>query len=138
MRFREFFKAFIFPIIVFFIHLFLFYFNFYLTFTWLDIPMHFLGGFAMAFTYFSLVRILQREGYLGKMHPFILFLFIISLVTLIAVLWEFAEFIADFFLNASVQMGLVDTMLDFFMGLVGGAFGFFFRYKLINLSENFF
>jgi hypothetical protein len=36
------------------------------------------------------------------------------------VIWEFGEFTLDFLFDTVAQAGLEDTMLDMFLGLVGG------------------
>lgn len=130
-------KTFTFPAIIFLIHLILIYFNSYLIYGWIDVPMHFLGGFAVSFTYFSLIKILQKNNYLSKMNNLIFFIFVISLVALTAVLWEFAEFIIDLSLKINVQKGLQDTMLDLFLGLVGGIAGFLIKDNFLNNTNNY-
>ena len=90
--------------------------------------MHLLGGFSIAISFFLMIRILQKESFLGKMHPLILFVFIISLVSTAAVLWEFAEFIFDKVFYLSIQRSLEDTLGDLFFGLLGGIVGFLWSY----------
>jgi hypothetical protein len=46
---------------------------------------------------------------------------ILGLTSLAAVVWEFAEFVADQKFGAHTQPGLEDTLLDLFLGLLGGA-----------------
>lgn len=130
MLFSKIIKTFKFPAVILLIHLILIYFNLYSIKEWIDIPMHFLGGFAVAFTYRSILKILQKNNYLGKINNLILFIFIISLVALTAVLWEFAEFIMDFIFKFNAQASLEDTMLDLFLGLVGGLAGFLIKDNL--------
>ena len=119
MQVRGFFSTLKFPIVVFIIHLFLFYFNFYLIFPWLDIPMHFLGGFSIALSYTSFLFNMHVKK-LAHLRKDLFFLFVISFVALTAMLWEFLEFGLDISLNLNSQMGLVDTILDMFLGLAGG------------------
>jgi len=61
-------------------------------FLWLDIPMHFLGGVAVASSFLLTLNYLQKEKYL-KINRLFLFIFAVSIVSLFAVLWEFYEFL---------------------------------------------
>lgn len=79
---------------------------------WFDSLMHFLGGISIALgMYFWL----QHE----RSQPSALFFFLIVVGTaaLAAVLWEFAEFLADNFLRTSLQPGLEDTLKDLWIGI---------------------
>ncbi|OGM89383.1 hypothetical protein A3J77_01170 [Candidatus Wolfebacteria bacterium RBG_13_41_7] len=105
----------------------------YWTYTWFDIPMHFLGGFWVAMVYFWInakVEILNSE--FSKLPKWLVnLLFILSFIALIGVLWEFYEFIFDFFNGKTgmFQGSSADTMGDLFFDLVGGttAFAIFYR-----------
>lgn len=92
---------------------------------WLDIPMHFIGGVAIAYSYTVFLRLLEERRYIGIMHPWVKILFIVSLVSLTAVMWEWHEFLRDIFFGEHTQLGEADTMGDFFMGLLGGLAGAF-------------
>lgn len=106
----------------------------YWAFPWLDIPMHFLGGFwaAMIFVF------LDSKFKLGilKKKFFLNLLLIVSFVALIGVLWEFFEFSYDYFSNSMeiseiAQQGLTDTIGDLFFDLFGGiVFSFLVRASL--------
>jgi len=49
-------------------------------------------------------------------------------VALTAVLCEMAEFVSDYFYHTRVQVSLDDTMLDMFLGILGGSLvSFLFR-----------
>ena len=119
-------NIFSFPIIVFAIHLLLLFFGFYEMYEWIDIPMHFLGGFSVLNSYLKLLSIFEQNNLVGKIDKFVLFVFMISLVTLTAVLWEFGEFAIDALFNVKTQIGVSDTMGDLFFGLFGGICGFLF------------
>ena len=41
-------------------------------------------------------------------------------VSFVAVLWEFHEFLLDYFFHTAIQSSVADTMGDLFFGLVGG------------------
>ena len=86
---------------------------------WLDIPMHFVGGMAIAY-FFHRASISASEcGLIGPFHPVTHAVLIVSLTCTAAVFWEFAEFIADRF-GLHVQLGLEDTLGDMFLGICGG------------------
>ena len=102
----------------------------YWTFPWLDIPMHFVGGFWVAITLVYLDSRFNLSLFKEK-NFFLNLLIIVSFVALIGVFWEFFEFIYDFFSNGDTyansieglkvaQQGLKDTIGDLFFDLVGG------------------
>ena len=92
----------------------------YETFWWFDIPLHFLGGVAIAissiffFEYFQITNRLEIKWWPLKI------LLIISLVGLSAVCWEFMEFTFDQMFSTNMQPGMVDTIKDLAVGLAGG------------------
>ncbi|KKQ22339.1 hypothetical protein A2999_02125 [Candidatus Wolfebacteria bacterium RIFCSPLOWO2_01_FULL_38_11] len=97
----------------------------YWKFTWLDIPMHFLGGFltAMLFAYFIYPK-LQIINH----KTLIAFILFISFSALIGIFWEFYEFFYDIFISSRgfsgvMQYGAADTIADLLMDL-SGAFVF--------------
>lgn len=99
----------------------------YWTYLWLDMPMHFLGGFwtAMAFIYliFAYQFPISKETFNQKFLSFLIV--ILSFVALIGIFWEFYEFLNDFFLSSKayaqiMQQGAADTIADLFFDLLGG------------------
>ncbi len=86
----------------------------------LDIPMHVLGGIAIAFMFCGLVKLIEELGLLRFGHESIRLLFLASLLTSSAVGWEFVEFVSDRVFDTGAQVGLEDTLLDMFVGIVGG------------------
>jgi len=122
-------KIFIFPILVLAFHMLIVPLNFYVFYPWIDIPMHFLGGLSVCLSYLALLKEARKEKYLGEMKKFVLFVFIISMVAITAVLWEFFEFSIDLIFKTQAQGGLADTMSDLFFGLVGGITGFFLKLR---------
>ena len=110
----------------------------YWTYLWLDIPMHFLGGFwtAMAFVYLIFNYQFPIPSEFLKQN-FLSFLIItLSFVALIGVLWEFYEFLSDVFLSSKeyaqiFQQGAADTIGDLFFDLLGGTF-FSLAFKLFS------
>ena len=125
MYFLRIVKFFIFPIIVLALHVLIVPLNFYVLHPWIDIPMHFLGGLSVCLSYLALLKEARKERHLGEMKKLFLFVFIISMVALTAVLWEFFEFSGDFIFKTQAQGGLADTMGDLFFGLIGGVIGLF-------------
>ncbi len=116
-------KAFSLPAAVLIIHFIMLLTGVYYLYGWADIPMHFAGGFAAAFAVYSLLKIAEGKGML-KINAQLHFLFVISLVSLIAVGWEFMEFLIDMTGILLSQLSVADTMKDLFMGLLGAPFGY--------------
>ena len=117
-------KIFFFPIIILIIDAFLDYYNIYQQITWIDIPMHFIGGVTLGFSFSLFLKLLQRKAYIGYMYELVFFIFVISLVSLTAVTWEFNEFILDMIDIEKRQLTLADTIADLFLGLLGGCIGY--------------
>ena len=82
-------------------------------------PMHFLGGISVSITYFLILKYLQKENYL-KINSLMRIIFVIALVSLTAVFWEFLEFSATYITGLNLQGNLNDTMQDLFFGIFGG------------------
>ena len=86
--------------------------------------MHFFGGVTIGFSYYLLLKEIQKKAYFGKSHQFVFFIFTISLVALTVLIWEFGEFTLDFVYGGFRQKGLADTMADLFLGLSGSVLGY--------------
>lgn len=86
----------------------------------LDIPMHFLGGFAIAFFFWRSVSCSEAEPVLGQLTSFGRFLLALTALGATTVLWEFAEWSGDRLGLTHAQAGLDDTMFDMFVGICGG------------------
>ena len=112
--FRKILLAFVFPICVLVLHILLFFAGFYDYYPLLDVPMHFLGGFSVAFTYLLLYDFIGL-----KLKNKIVF--IILLIFLTAIAWEVFEFSLDNIFGFHTQNGRRDTLWDVIFGLVGGA-----------------
>ncbi len=67
------------------------------------------------------VAVLAERGLIQKPDALIHITLILALACTAAVFWEFAEWIADHTIGTTCQLSLEDTMLDLFMGFVGGA-----------------
>ena len=116
------------PIAVLVIHFFILFIGVYNVYPDVDIPAHFMGGFSAAWSFVLLFKFAYEEKLIGEMNPLVFFVFVVSLVSLTAVLWEFFEFGLDTFFNLHTQLSLRDTMGDLFFGLVGGVCGFLYIY----------
>ena len=86
----------------------------------LDVPMHFLGGMAIAFFFHVAFRNASRYHVLGPYHRLTHVALVFSFTCTAAVFWEFAEFISDRYFGSHAQGGLVDTMKDMALGIGGG------------------
>jgi len=109
------------PFAILIIHFFLIVSKLYLLSYWVAETMHVVGGIAIGFTYFFILNFLEANNHF-KAKSFIKVIFIISLVALTAVFWEFHEFVLDYFFHTGFQISNADTMLDLFLGLCGGTF----------------
>jgi len=96
--------------------------SWYWTYAWLDMPMHFLGGFWVAMVFFNFINPkLQITDY----KLLITLILVLGFVILIGVLWEFFEFLCDVFISSKgylevAQQGIADTISDLFFDLLGG------------------
>ena len=114
-------KAFYPIIFVAIIHFVLTIFHLYYYIKWIDIPMHLLGGGAVALTTLEILKILKKQNRIKKDLRYFEALFAISITALIAICWEFYEFISDTVFWSTVQMGIIDTLGDFLFGLIGAS-----------------
>jgi hypothetical protein len=106
------------PAIVFIFHaLMIIIFDIYTIFPAFDIPMHFLGGLSIGISAIMLIKIFKSKITTPKWFQFI---WIVGLAVIAATVWEFAEFGSDYFLHTLMQPSLADTMLDMFLGMIGG------------------
>lgn len=86
----------------------------------LDIPLHLLGGISVAMSINYLSRWLEASRLVIIRHRFYRALLIVAMVTLVAVLWEWYEFLHDHFFGSRFQPSKADTMKDLLMGMLGG------------------
>jgi len=92
----------------------------YTRFPPLDIPMHFIGGVAIAYFFSGCFTALPDGFVAAEYRKWAEFVVVASLTATAAVIWEFAEFLADALFAAGSQNGLDDTMLDMALGMLGG------------------
>ena len=83
-------------------------------------PSHFLGGVFIANSFSMALTYLQQRKLLSMMNELSRSVFLFALTSTATVIWEFGEFSLDFFFSTSAQAGLEDTMLDMFLGMLGG------------------
>ena len=104
----------------------------------IDIPMHALGGFVMAYFVARCVALVQAEGMDRAVRRAATAAFVVTATATAAVFWEFAEYTADAMFSMSAQLGLEDTLLDLALGIVGAvAFVSVDGWRgLLGLSEN--
>jgi len=87
----------------------------------IDIPMHFAGGFAIAFFLAGALDSFAREGLVEQPAGILRFLFLLASTMAVTVLWEFAEWALDTIQGGhEIQISIDNTMLDQLMGTLGG------------------
>ncbi len=84
-----------------------------------DIPMHLLGGASLGASGVFLLHALTQKKLVVFRHPFLSFLFVLGLVAVIAVVWEWYEYLIDILFFAHFQKGVGDTLFDLGLGLSG-------------------
>jgi hypothetical protein len=93
-------------------------FHAYLLYPWLDMPTHFFGGAAMA--YFFIAAIGFSQPLIGAIPPLAQRVMAVGLTMIVAVIWEFLEYASDVFRGSKMNLGVADTLMDLFLGLLGG------------------
>lgn len=109
------------PTAVFLLHVFISrVLNGYILFPPLDIPMHFLGGVAIAFFFSRCVAMVPASIISGPPRHVAQAVVVFGLTGTATVFWEFAEFFSDRLFGTHAQLGLEDTLLDMALGVAGG------------------
>lgn len=88
----------------------------YWTYSWLDIPMHALGGVVVALGFLTFFTLYRRIAFLKGLT------ITLAVVLMVGVTWEVFEF-----MNGIERSGAgygADTILDFVMDIVGGCLGY--------------
>jgi len=98
------------PFLILLINIPFVYFRIYPMFPGLDFVMHLLGGGTLAYSFFLVLKRLNKEIIINDF--FIKIVFVVSLISLCAVFWEFLEGI--------IYLTLTNTVWDLFFGVVGG------------------
>ena len=130
-------KAFIALVMLFLINLPSLYFGWYLKRDWVDIALHFAGGFFVAMFMADYLKDRLVSGQWIKNM-----LIVIGATIFIGVVWEFAEFIANqtlvepfyrwFGIKAYFMGDLPDTVNDLLMDTLGGLGFFFIKNKFLK------
>ncbi len=108
------------PTLLFCLHLAMVFLGFYKRHPWIDIPMHVLGGVFIAYSFSLTVTYFQERKILSELNILSRSVFLFALTSTAAVIWEFGEFALDFLFSTNTQASVEDTILDMFLGLVGG------------------
>lgn len=93
-----------------------------------DIPLHLAGGFGGAMLAIAVHDDFKRRHKIGRTPGWYDLLFTLGFVSLVAIAWEFHEFVFDHTLVtnyrlAITQLSVADTIGDFLNGLIGAAAG---------------
>jgi len=124
---RKLFYFFRLPLIVYVLGLILSIFKVHRVFPWIDIPLHLIGGIVLAYSFVLVLEFLKTKKLIKIDNKWIYFIIVLGLVSLIAVFYEFYEFLLSYLFKLGMQGNLSDTMCDLFLGLFGGAFLFIFK-----------
>lgn len=92
----------------------------YLTHPEADDPMHFFGGVTIAWFFRRSVGCAEARAVLGELSATGRALLALAATGSATVLWEFGEWSTDRLGVSTAQLGLDDTMLDMFLGCLGG------------------
>lgn len=95
-----------------------------------DIPLHLAGGLGTGMLALAVHDDFKRRHKIGKTPRWYDLLFTLGFVSLVAIAWEFHEFVLDRTLIANYQLAvsqlsIADTIGDFLNGLLGGGASFF-------------
>ena len=94
--------------------------RFYIAWPSIDIPMHLLGGVAIAFLLWRAAHGASRAGVTGMPNATGLAVMVLGLTCAAAVIWECAEFLSDRYLGTRSQLSIADTLGDMVVGISGG------------------
>lgn len=92
----------------------------YRTLPALDIPMHFVGGLAIAYFLHAAIDTIARRRLIRAPDRVSGAVLLFALVSTLSVFWEFAEYAAAYTRGTHGRMSLHDTLLDMLVGIVGG------------------
>ncbi|MGI8783061.1 MAG: hypothetical protein ACR2L2_05360 [Acidobacteriota bacterium] len=86
----------------------------------LDIPMHIVGGAAIAFFFDRCFVRLARPEVSLQIVNIVRNSVVFALTVSAATFWEFGEFLFDRAFGTHTQAGLEDTLFDMVLGIIGG------------------
>lgn len=100
----------------------------------IDIPMHLMGGFAMALFGLAIHHQVSTRHHNAKSPWWYHYAFVIGFAMLIGVVWEFHEFALDQTINLWYRLpisqpSLTDTMKDLLDDWIGASVAFWVFYK---------
>jgi prepilin signal peptidase PulO-like enzyme (type II secretory pathway) len=114
-------KAFWPPVAVFVLHVtMLVVLNAYIHIPRVDMPMHFFGGVAVAYTFWLLGSLAQLEARTPRVAVAVRGILTFALTCAAAVFWEFFEYALTVLTGVSLAGSYLDTILDMFLGVLGG------------------
>lgn len=120
-KFLKVLSFFIFPATVFFLNLFLgIFYNIYNAYPSLDIPMHFLGGISVGYMFVLFLKFFKEENMISVKSKVVSVIIVVCVVSFMAVLWEFYEFICVYYFGFNWPVNYTDTIGDLFFGICGG------------------
>lgn len=108
------------PFLVIILHIIATLTGWYEMFWWFDIPMHFFGGLAVAFSSSFMLNDFKARGKFKANWKPLNILILIGFAAIAAIAWEIMEFSFDLYFHTHLQPDLLDTMKDLSMGLIGG------------------
>lgn len=109
------------PISLFGAHMFVFtQTNWYEKLYGIDKPIHFIGGFVIAYFWYGAYLTAKELKLLGKPNRLLGQLLVLFATATATVLWEFHEYLADTYLGTTMQASIGDTMGDMLLGILGG------------------
>lgn len=102
----------------------------------IDIPMHVMGGFAMAMFGLAIHQAVSTKYHTKHSPAWYHYAFVVGFAMLIGIAWEFHEYILDNTINIwynlpKSQPSLADTMKDFLNDWIGASIAFFLFKKKI-------
>jgi len=92
----------------------------YQRFPQFDVPMHLLGGVAIAYFFHTAALNGARLGCLAPYHRLTHLILVFGLTCAAALGWEFWEFLSDRYLGSHSLGDRNDTLLDLLLGVLGG------------------
>lgn len=99
---------------------------------WIDIPLHFLGGFSVGLASIGILRIIYLPQTYGKVSVLV---YTICITIFVGVMWEYVEW----YMGASVAFGgnfWFDTSKDLLMDTLGGILSYIcFHPRKRNLQQ---
>ena len=114
------------PVIIFSIHLVLWFLGLYSVIPFLDIPLHFSGGVVIGLFTYGVNAYLPIKNKILNHTSFHDLVMILGVVSFAAIGWEYFEFCLDKLTGSNFQNSLSDTLKDLGIGQIGGIASFLF------------